>query len=271
MLSTRDDDISTSSTVKGQVWAESPDEETKQCLQSLRSKVQSMDLTPKELEWCDDACLLRYLRARNNHVDKALELIRRTLQWRKEFGVEEMMNNVPAPVKEEGASQKLYVGGKDKYGRPIIYMKPKYQNTKESIHQLEHLVYTLERAIRSMQNGVEKLVLFIDFEGYSMRNTPSVKMMRETLTVLQDYYPERLGLAICLNAPTLFHTFYKIIKPFIDKNTVQKIYFFKVNNTKKSKEWTEFAPQVFDLDQLEVDYGGRNEKGYNPEEYFSTE
>jgi len=73
-------------------------------------------------------------------VDKALELIRRTLQWRKEFGVEEMMNNVPAPVKEEGASQKLYVGGKDKYGRPIIYMKPKYQNTKESIHQLEHLV-----------------------------------------------------------------------------------------------------------------------------------
>jgi len=68
MLSTRDDDISTSSTVKGQVWAESPDEETKQCLQSLRSKVQSMDLTPKELEWCDDACLLRYLRARNNHV-----------------------------------------------------------------------------------------------------------------------------------------------------------------------------------------------------------
>jgi len=140
MLSTRDDDISTSSTVKGQVWAESPDEETKQCLQSLRSKVQSMDLTPKELEWCDDACLLRYLRARNNHVDKALELIRRTLQWRKEFGVEEMMNNVPAPVKEEGASQKLYVGGKDKYGRPIIYMKPKYQNTKESIHQLEHLV-----------------------------------------------------------------------------------------------------------------------------------
>lgn len=78
-----------------------------------------------------------------------------------------------------------------------------------------------------MENGVEKLILFIDFEAYSMRNTPSIKMMRETLTVLQvntiipntrifqfilakDYYPERLGLAVCLNAPTLFYTFYKV-------------------------------------------------------------
>lgn len=54
------------------------------------------------------------------------------------------MNNVPPQVKEEGASPKLYVGGKDKYGRPIIYMKPKYQNTKESIHQLQHLVIMLQ-------------------------------------------------------------------------------------------------------------------------------
>ncbi|EME28247.1 SEC14 cytosolic factor family protein / phosphoglyceride transfer family protein isoform 1 [Galdieria sulphuraria] len=258
--------------IKGEVWAKPLDEETKQCLQSLRSKVNSIlvDGSSKDVEWCDDACLLRYLRARNNQVDKALELVRRTLEWRKNFEVEELMNKVPPQVKEEGSSQKLYVGGKDKYGRPIIYMKPKYQNTKESIHQLQHLVYTLEKAIRRMQNGVEKLILFIDFEGYSMRNTPSIKMMRETLTVLQDYYPERLGLAICLNAPTLFYTFYKIIKPFIDKNTVQKIYFFKVNNTKKSKEWMEFAQQVFDLDELEVDYGGRNDKEYDPEEYFSS-
>eukprot|EP00871_Galdieria_phlegrea_P000640 jgi/Galph1/1577/GphlegSOOS_G259.1 len=253
-----------SSNIIGQVWAPPVDEETRKCLDTLRKKFDA--LPPAEREWCSDDCLLRYLRARNKQVDKAWDLLQRTLNWRKSFGVEDIIHNVSPQIREEGASGKLYVGGNDQYGRPVIYMKPRFQNTKENQYQLQHLVYTLERAIRQMQNGAEKVILLIDFEGYSMRNTPSIKMMREALTILQA------RLAICINAPMLFHTFYKIIKPFIDKNTVQKIYFFKVPHPPDNNpEWIAFAQQVFDWEQLEVDYGGKQPISYNPNEYFQND
>lgn len=39
------------------------------------------------LEWLDDACLYRYLRARQGHVDKALAMLQNSVKWRQEFGV----------------------------------------------------------------------------------------------------------------------------------------------------------------------------------------
>jgi CRAL/TRIO domain len=47
----------------------------------------------------------------------------------------------------------------------------------------------------------------------------------QILKILQDHYPERLGLALILNVPLLIRTFYKIITPFIDPVTRFKMRF----------------------------------------------
>ena len=50
----------------------------------------------------------------------------------------------------------------------------------------------------------------IDFKGYSLRTAPPVRTQIQTTQMLQNHYPERLGLAVCYHAPRLFSLAYKV-------------------------------------------------------------
>ena len=50
----------------------------------------------------------------------------------------------------------------------------------------------------------------IDFKGYSMRTAPPIRMQIQTTQMLQNHYPERLGLAVCYHAPRLFSFAYRV-------------------------------------------------------------
>ena len=93
-----------------------------------------------------------------------------------------------------------------------------------------------------VRSGIEQHVMLIDFKDYSLRNSPPmhvtkaracsachVRMLwQEVMNILLDQFPERMGLAFCVcnarisahsrpqvDAPWLFHTAFKIIRPFI--------------------------------------------------------
>uniref|UniRef100_A0A7S1J558 CRAL-TRIO domain-containing protein n=1 Tax=Eutreptiella gymnastica TaxID=73025 RepID=A0A7S1J558_9EUGL len=215
-------------------------------------------------DWADDACLDRYLRARSYNVDKAEAMLAGSLKWRREFGTHKLLGEYMQDVQSEGAVGKMYVHGKDNMGRPVIYMKPRLDQQKGTqVQQMRHLVYTLERAISMMENGVEKFVLLIDFNGYSLRNAPSISTQRETLSILQNQYPERLGLAVCYCAPFLFNQSFKLIKPFIDPVTAAKLAFVS------EKEKVTYFSTHFPVSCLERDYSGDDPTEYNPAQYFA--
>jgi hypothetical protein len=50
------------------------------------------------VQWCDDACLARYLRARVDkfgwNLEKSLLMIQDTLKWRREFKPEDIKEEV---------------------------------------------------------------------------------------------------------------------------------------------------------------------------------
>ena len=54
---------------------------------------------------------------------------------------------------------------------------------------------------------------------------PSLGTARTVLSILQNHYPERLGLAIIINIPFLVNAFFKLITPFIDPITRAKMKF----------------------------------------------
>jgi CRAL/TRIO, N-terminal domain len=57
----------------------------------------------------DDACFLRYLRARNLDVAKAVTMLKATLQWRAEFGVQNVLAEELHVVARENATGKVSV------------------------------------------------------------------------------------------------------------------------------------------------------------------
>ncbi|KAJ7364130.1 CRAL-TRIO domain-containing protein [Mycena albidolilacea] len=173
-----------------------------------------------EKMWLSYECILRYLRASKWKVDVAIQRLEATLKWRREYG---MYETVPADVEPEAVTGKEIPLGFDVHGRPALYLIPSRQNTTESTQQIQFNVWMLERCIDLMPPGVESLDLLINYADKA--KNPSFGTARAVLNILQDHYPERLGLALILNVPWLLNTFFKLITPFVDPVTRNKMKF----------------------------------------------
>ncbi|KAF8405986.1 hypothetical protein HHK36_008066 [Tetracentron sinense] len=217
-------------------------------------------LPDKLSEYCSDASISRYLRARNWNVKKATKMLKETLKWRLEYKPEEIRWEEIAHEAETG---KIYRSNYvDKYGRTVLVMRPSCQNTKSTKGQIRYLVYCMENAILNLPADQEQMVWLIDFQGFNLSHI-SVKVTRETAHVLQDHYPERLGVAILYNPPKFFESFYTVVKPFLEPKTYRKVKFVYSDdlNTKKIME------DLFDTDKLESVFGGNNQVAFNIHNY----
>lgn len=84
------------------------------------------------------------------------------------------------------------------------------QNTSSMDNQIKHLVYLLENAMLNLPPGQEQMAWLIDFTGWSITNNVPLKSARETISILQNHYPERLGIAFLYNPPRIFEAFWKV-------------------------------------------------------------
>ncbi|KAK9162920.1 hypothetical protein Syun_003822 [Stephania yunnanensis] len=210
--------------------------------------------------YCYDASIARYLRARNWNVMKATKMLKETLKWRHEYKPEKICWEEVAHEAETG---KIYRSNfKDKHGRPVLVMRPSCQNTKSTKGQIRYLVYCMENAILNLPMDHEQMVWLIDFKGFNMSHI-SVKVTKETANVLQNRYPERLGVAILYNPPKFFESFWTVVKPFLEPKTYRKVKFVYSDdlNSKKIME------DLFDMDTLESAFGGNNQAGFNINDY----
>lgn len=88
------------------------------------------------------------------------------------------------------------------------------QNSKSVAGQIKYLVYCMENAILHLPSNQEQMVWLVDYWNFSLSNI-SLKSAKEAAHVLQNHYPERLGVAILYNPPRLFEQFYKVFLFFL--------------------------------------------------------
>ena len=180
-------------------------------LEELRARLSS--ISNADLLYCDDAMLCRYLRARDWNVANAEKLLRETLAWRTEFAIHSLH---PQTIAAEFESGKIYNHGFDRNHRPVMYQRPRRQNTTDHKKQVSAVAYLLDRQISAMSldKGVEQHVLFIDFKDYSIFNAPPMSVTKEVMSILMDRFPERLGVLATLPFfPTNAIRFVILIKP----------------------------------------------------------
>jgi hypothetical protein len=158
-------------------------------LQSFLVAIISRDATQGEIErrWCSDACLLRYLRASKWDVGTAMMRLKDSLIWRRTFRPDEITLD---EVKAEAMSGKQFLNGFDNQGHPILYIIPQRETSKDFDGHHKFIAFHMERAIKIMPPGVEKIMLIIDYANMKMDNAPPLSACRKFLQMMGDHYPE---------------------------------------------------------------------------------
>ncbi|CAK5275918.1 unnamed protein product [Mycena citricolor] len=186
-----------------------------------------------------DAGLLKFLRARKFDVPKAKEMFIACEKWRKEFGVDEIVQNFDypeLPIVDKYYPQ--YYHKNDKDGRPIyierlglLDLKALYAATTPE-RQIKRLVLEYEKFINerlpacsaAAGHPVETSCTILDLQGVSMSNFYRVKdYVSKATDIGQNRYPESMGKFYIINAPWAFSAVWSIIKPWLDEVTVKKI------------------------------------------------
>ncbi|MBA0865218.1 hypothetical protein Goshw_010175, partial [Gossypium schwendimanii] len=218
-------------------------------------------LSGRSLKYCTDACLRRYLEARNWNADKSKKMLEETLKWRSTYKPEEIRWH---EVAVEGETGKVYRASfHDRHGRTVLILRPGKQNTTSLENQLRHLVYLIENAILNLPETQEQMAWLIDFTGWTLSTSVPIKSARDTINLLQNHYPERLAIAFLYNPPRIFEAFWKIVKYFMDAKTFQKVKFVYPKNT----ESVELMRSYFDEENLPTEFGGKAVLEYNHEEF----
>ena len=241
-------------------------------------KLSSLPADSPVARFCTAACLCRYLRARGWDVVKAKKMLDATLTWRVSSGVDALRF---ADVAAEATTGKMTrLGCRDRKGRPVLLMRPRFENTRQPQGQIQFLIWNMESSYRSMSKGQggpplgagsdlasEQLLIIVDFLDYSLRNAPPTKTSMETLHILLNHYPERLGGAVLLSPPALFSVLWAMVQPFLDSRTTSKIHFIDPATAAGQAK----MQALLDLPLLDATLGGTGKEGRLPFDYKAYE
>ncbi|BBN11156.1 phosphatidylinositol/phosphatidylcholine transfer protein [Marchantia polymorpha subsp. ruderalis] len=205
-----------------------------------------------ELKDVDDATLRRFLRARQKKVDKATKMFVDHFRWRRTFVP---LGYIPEEeVQNELDAEKVFLQGNDKAGRPIgLIIAAKHDAYKRNLNEFKrYCVYNFDKCVASMAPGEEKFTIIVDLQGLGYKNLDP-RGWTCIFDFLQGHYPERIRRIFMIHVPYIFYGAWKLVSPFIDKVTRDKIVFVG------DKVLLETLLEEIDVDQLPKVYGGRKE------------
>lgn len=213
----------------------------------MRAVVEAKDPSAKD---ADDLTIRRFLRARDLDIEKASAMFLKYLKWRRSFVPNGFI--AQSEITNQLAHEKVYMQGVDKIGRPIgVVFGAKHYQDSDGFDEFKRLViYVLDKVISRIPPGQEKFVAIADLKGWRYANS-DVRGYLAALSILQDYYPERLGKLFIVHAPSIFMTVWKMIYPFIDNKTKKKITFVEKSKIKST------LMEEIDESQIPEIYGGQ--------------
>ncbi|GAU37963.1 hypothetical protein TSUD_269780 [Trifolium subterraneum] len=249
--------------------------------EAVVAEVEVIPTTPEEVEiWGiplladerSDVILLKFLRARDFKVKEAFTMIKQTVLWRKEFGIEALLQE------DLGTDwdKVVFTNGYDKEGHPVYYNvfgefedKELYQKTFSDDEKrnkfIRWRIQSLEKSVRKLDftpSGISTIVQVND-----LNNSPGLgkKELRQAtnkaLQLLQDNYPEFVAKQVFINVPWWYLAFSRMISAFLTQRTKSKFVFAGPSKSADTL-FKYIAPE-----QVPVQYGGLSREG---EQEFTT-
>eukprot|EP00794_Sanderia_malayensis_P007065 gene7065-7860_t len=147
-------------------------------------------------------CLMRFLKANLTPEDACSALIRYT-EWREKYNVDSLREDDPDIIKEHAIGRVLVLEDNDHDGRPVELLSSKCND-----------------------DIIDNFCIILDLGGFSLSNMDYTHAKR-IIWIMQNCYPERLGVCLIVNSPWIFYGCWSIIKLWLNEVTVSKIVFIQ--------------------------------------------
>ncbi|XP_057427755.1 patellin-3-like [Lotus japonicus] len=208
-----------------------------------------------------DVILLKFLRARDFKVKEAFAMIKSTILWRKEFGIDGLLEEDLGDDLEKA----VYMHGSDKEGHPVCYniygeIYKKMFSDEEKRHKiLRWRIQFLEKITRRLDftpAGISTIVQVND-----LKNSPGPakwelrQATKHALQLLQDNNPEFVAKRVFINVPWWYLAVIRMIRPFLTRRTKSKFVFAGPSKS------AETLLRYIAAEQLPVKYGGLSKDG----------
>ncbi|KAJ4482151.1 CRAL-TRIO domain-containing protein [Lentinula aciculospora] len=191
----------------------------------------------------DDGTLKRFLRARKYNLKDAKKMFVDAQNWRKEVKLDELYDKIdPFDYPEREAifdCWPMWFHKTDKSGRPLNLQflggLDLQRLSKEGVTPERHwetiLVNAecltreiLPAATKKHGKEIDSVLVIIDLRGFGLSKFWQMKdLAQRSFQISQDYYPETMGRLVILNAPSTFTIIWNAIRPWIAKETANKV------------------------------------------------
>ncbi|KAI7727948.1 hypothetical protein M8C21_028295 [Ambrosia artemisiifolia] len=207
-----------------------------------------------------DVILLKFLRARDFRVQDSLNMLVKSLTWRKEFGADNIVEEDLGFKDLEGVV--AYMNGYDREGHPVCYNAYGVFKDKEMYEKifgdndklkkfLRWRVQVLERGIKMLHfkpGGINSIIQVTDLKDMPKRELRVAS--NHILSLFQDNYPEMVARKIFINVPWYFSMLYSMFSPFLTQRTKSKFVLSKEGNA------AETLYKYISPEDVPVQYGG---------------
>ncbi|KAM7512666.1 hypothetical protein LguiB_011541 [Lonicera macranthoides] len=208
-----------------------------------------------------DVILLKFLRARDFKVKDAFTMLKNTLKWRKDFGIDGLIQEELG----DDLEKVVFMHGFDKEGHPVCYnvygefqnkelYKKTFADEEKRIKFLRWRIQFLERSIRKLDFSPGGICTIFQVSDLKNSPGPGKRELRlatkQALQLLQDNYPEFVAKQVFINVPWWYLAFYTMMSPFLTQRTKSKFVFASPAKTAKTL-FKYVAPE-----QVPIQYGG---------------
>jgi hypothetical protein len=212
-----------------------------------------------------DNLILRFVRARKWDVDNSLLMLSSSIEWRmKESKVDDVLlsgelaclEKKQMGVIKQFQSGKCIIRGRDKKGRPIVIVRPRFHHSSEqNFEEIEIFTLLLIEYARLMLNEpTDQCTLIFDLHGFTMANM-DYEPVKYMIKAFEAHYPESLGILLIHRAPWIFNGIWQIVKNWLDPVVASKINFTKnTSDLEKYIEKSELFGELGGDDELEYEY-----------------
>jgi hypothetical protein len=172
----------------------------------------------------------------------------------------------------------LYIRGHDRFGHPVAYSKagriqiksifklveePAFVRYHSWLRQRMMWMRDLNVQARAAACGAgagdeadfnpcqTQYTVVIDFDGASVSQVTGeiMQVFKQVMHIDQTFHPERMFRSIFIHTPFVFHTVWRLIKGFLDKDTVAKLRIVR-------SDFAEALSEVVDMAEVPQEYGG---------------